>query len=113
MATLFGLLEPEEFVGKLWHRAATSGGRTRFPEAASRLEDARVSLGVLFRGLGGPPALALRGLADRAGRAAGWRDRLSGGAASPAARRDSQALYLPAVVDLWPDAADNLSLIHI
>ena len=111
MKSLLGLLEPEEFVGKLWHRAARGDARPRFPEAASRLEDARRSLGVVFRGLGGAPALSIVGIgAGASGHRTSWRERFSSASAAPAARRDSQALYLPAVVDLWPDRADNQAL---
>ncbi len=111
MRSLLGLLEPEEFVGKLWHRATASAGRPRFPEAASTLEEARGAVGVLFRGLGGPPGIAIAAASGRgAGRNASWRERLSGASAGLVSRRDSQALYLPAVVDLWPDVADNRGL---
>ena len=111
MKSLLGLLEPEEFVGKLWHRAARGDARPRFPEAASKLEDARRSLGVVFRGLGGAPALSIVGIgAGASGHRTSWRERFSSASAAPAARRDSQALYLPAVVDLWPDRADNQAL---
>jgi nitric oxide reductase NorD protein len=111
MRSLLGLLEPEEFVGKLWHRATASAARPRFANAASRLEDARGAVGILFRGLGGPPATAIAASSARdAGRSASWRERLAGASTGVASRRDSQALYLPAVVDLWPDAVDNRAL---
>jgi nitric oxide reductase NorD protein len=112
MASLLSLLEPEEFVGRLWHRGATLKARPRFPGAASRLEEARGSLGVLFRGLGGEPSLAIVGRNRQApGRpAARWRARLSGAPTEIASRRDSQSLLLPVVVDLWPDPADNRAL---
>ncbi len=111
MKSLLGLLEPEEFVGKLWHRAVHGDARPRFPEAASRLEDARRSLGVVFRGLGGAAALSIVGIgAGESGHRTSRRERFSSASAAPTARRDSQALYLPAVVDLWPDRADNQAL---
>jgi nitric oxide reductase NorD protein len=97
MNALFGLLEPEEFVGRLWHRLSSGRAPARFPEAGSSLESVRGTLGVLFRGLGGPPGLAI------AARASGARD-------DCAARRDARALYLPAIVDLWPERADNRAL---
>ena len=112
MRSLLGLLEPEEFVGKLWHRATASAVRPRFPEAASTLEERAAAVGVLFRGLGGPPAHAIAASGARgAGEIA-----QAGANGCPArrpslvSRRDSQALYLPAVVDLWPDVADNRAL---
>ncbi len=111
MKSLLGLLEPEEFVGRLWHRAAASSARPRYPEAASTLQEAHGSLGVLFRGLGGAPALSILGVGDRpVGRRAGWRERLAGVRTEAASRRDSEAVYLPAVIDLWPDRADNRAL---
>ncbi len=110
MRSLLGLLEPEEFVGKLWHRAAGFGAPPRFPEAASRLDEARASLGVLFRGLAGPRRSHLCGVGERVkGGSARWRERRSG-SATLVSRRDGQALYLPAVIDLWPERADNRAL---
>lgn len=95
MKALLELLEPEEFVGKLWHRFTTRRRRPAFPDAASNLESARASLGLMFRGLGGPAGLAVSA-APRGSRFL--------------ARRDEQAIYLPASVDFWPDAADNRAL---
>jgi nitric oxide reductase NorD protein len=111
MKSLLGLLEPEEFVGKLWHRVTGLGVEPRFPEAASNLDAARGSLGMVFRGLGGTPALTIAGVGDRATeRRPTWRERLSGARMAIVSRRDNQALYLPAVIDLWPDRADNWAL---
>src|SRR6516164_4833472 len=102
MKSLLGLLEPEEFVGKLWHRVTGLGVEPRFPEAASNLDAARGSLGMVFRGLGGTPALTIAGVGDRATeRRPTWRERLSGARMAIVSRRDNQALYLPAVIDLW------------
>ena len=53
-------LEYEEQFGRFWHRLV--GDQTsypRFPEAAVSLEGERRRLAVLFRGLGGDPALEL------------------------------------------------------
>ena len=53
-------LEYEEQFGRFWHRLV--GDQTsypRFPDAAVSLEGERRRLAVLFRGLGGDPALEL------------------------------------------------------
>jgi len=46
--SLLGLLEPEEFVGKLGHRLTSA-----------TVDEARRSLGIVFRGLGGAPGLSI------------------------------------------------------
>jgi nitric oxide reductase NorD protein len=56
----FAFLEYEEQFGRFWHRLV--GHQTSYPrflEAAVSLEDERRRLAVLFRGLGGDPALEL------------------------------------------------------
>ena len=64
MASLF---EPEEIVGRIWHRLV--GGTSsypRHPQAAVRLDEMRTRLGVMFRALGGPGGVRLgRGAAER------------------------------------------------
>ena len=60
MKSLLALLEPEEFVGKLWHDfAGRASAQRRFPEASVAFEEVRRPLAVLFRGLGGAPGLRL------------------------------------------------------
>ena len=58
--------EPEEFVGGIWHRlVGDTSSYPRHPQAAVRLEEVRIRLGVLFRALGGPGAVRLAGVRPR------------------------------------------------
>ena len=47
--------EPEETIGKIWHRWAShfDAPEPTYPQAAVHLEDETARLSVLFRGLGG------------------------------------------------------------
>ncbi len=111
MAFLLGLLEPEEFVGRRWHRLVGGEEGGGFPAAAVQLEEVRRTLAILFRGLGGPSALKLAALRrGEAGHRLSWRERLAGGARVAVARRDAEAVRLPAVIDVLPDTADNRAL---
>jgi nitric oxide reductase NorD protein len=112
MKSLLSLLEPEEFVGGLWHRLLERvDNEKRFPEAAAKLDDLQRSLGVLFHGLGGPPALRLApaGESEQTHRR-NLRQRIAGHDRRIVARRDGQALYLPPIVDAFPEERLNRSL---
>lgn len=54
------LFEPEESVGKLWHRLV-GGASTyrRHPNAAVQLDAVRGRIGVMFRALGGDGAIRI------------------------------------------------------
>ncbi len=57
---MWDFLEPEEKVGRYWHRlVGNAASYPHHPQAAVTLESVRTSLGVFFRGLGGTPGLAL------------------------------------------------------
>ena len=112
MKSLLSLLEPEEFVGKLWHDiAGHAHAQTRFPEAAVALEEVRQPLAVLFRGLGGAPGLrlAVAGETGSAHRPA-LRQRIVGASRLTVAHRNGEALYLPPLVNSYPTRAENRAL---
>lgn len=60
-------LDPEELVGKCWHRVAGEGADSYpgHPDAAVTLDEVRDSLGVYFRGLGGDPGIQLAPVGER------------------------------------------------
>ncbi|BAI75498.1 nitric-oxide reductase NorD protein (plasmid) [Azospirillum sp. B510] len=102
--------EPEETVGRLWHRLI--GGRSsypRHPEAAVTLETMRPRLAVFFRALGGDRGVRLAaGTATLSGHRLPLPDRIGLGAERverPAL--DGDVLRLPATIDLFPDPALN------
>ena len=112
MKSLFSLLEPEEFVGKLWHDiAGRAPAQKHFPEASVAFEEMRQSLAVLFRGLGGAPGLRLA-VAGEMGSAhrPTLRQRIAGAHRLTVARRNGQALYLPPLIDSYPTRAENRAL---
>lgn len=107
------LLEPEETVGSTWHGLVEGiGDVPRFPAAAAKLEDLGAALAVLFRGLGGAGGVTLRPVAampseHRRGigaRIARDRQRLH------RTRIDGDTLYLPAVLDVFPERDLNRAL---
>ncbi|PWC89434.1 protein norD [Azospirillum sp. TSH100] len=105
--------EPEETVGRLWHRLI--GGRSSYPhhpEAAVMLETMRPRLAVFFRALGGDHGVRLA-----AGTAAVSGHRLSllgriglGEERVERAALDGNVLQLPTTIDLFPDPALNEKL---
>jgi nitric oxide reductase NorD protein len=111
--SIFDLLELEEQVGRAWHRLA---GRppsfAHFPEAAVELVELRASLGVFFRALGGDPALrVVESTLSRSDHRLSWRQRLAMSEEKlPFAKRDEEALRLPAWLDCFPDRALNRDL---
>ena len=105
--------EPEEFVGGIWHRlVGDTSSYPRHPQAAVRLEEVRIRLGVLFRALGGPGAVRLAGgAAEASGHRLGLIQRLGLGTEKlERARYDGVTLQLPDRIDLFPDRADNAAL---
>ncbi|MDR0807897.1 MAG: nitric oxide reductase D protein [Gemmobacter sp.] len=105
--------EPEETVGKLWHRlAAKLDPDPRFPEAAVRFEVMRGRIAVLFRGLGGGQDVELKPVADQIGRhRVSWRRWLAAGADHVArASFDGEALRLPVELAVFPAREDNEAL---
>ena len=105
--------EPEEFVGGLWHRLVGNTASYRHhPEAAVRLDDMRVRLGVLFRALGGPGAVRLAaGTAETSHHRLGLRQRLGLDAEKlPRPHYDGVTLHLPDSIDLFAERALNAGL---
>ncbi len=107
------LLEPEETVGSTWHGLVEGiEDVPRFPAAAVKLEELNAALAVLFRGLGGDGGITLKPIAaalstHRRGigaRIARDRQRLD------RARIDGDSLYLPAVLDVFPQPDLNRAL---
>ncbi|MDR3212476.1 MAG: VWA domain-containing protein [Azoarcus sp.] len=102
----------EERIGQIWHRIVTRAAVERHPAAAVQLEDVTRRLGVFFRALGGDAGLRLcHATEDRHGHRRRWLARLAGsGERLFLARRDSETLRLPPVIDLFPDADLNRDL---
>jgi nitric oxide reductase NorD protein len=111
--SIFDLLELEEQVGRAWHRVA---GRptsfAHFPEAAVQLVELRASLAVFFRALGGDQAVrVVESTACRSDHRLSWRQRLAMSEEKlPFAKRDQEALRLPARLDCFPDRGLNRDL---
>jgi nitric oxide reductase NorD protein len=107
------LFEPEEMIGKYWHRLVGSSRSYRsHPEAAVSLDSMRVRLGLLFRACGGNGAIRIVATA-----ATNSRHRLNFkqaiGLGSETLERpalDESSLRLPATIDVFPDARDNEAL---
>ena len=102
--------EPEESVGKIWHRLASRlDPPPLFPAAAARFDDMAARARVVFRGLGGDPAVEVRPVALEASRhRTSFRRRLASAAEHVAqASFDGEVLRLPAGIAVFPDRADN------
>lgn len=105
--------EPEETVGKLWHHLL---GRvapvSRHDAAAVRLEDMRPRLALMFRAMGGDPAVELKAVTDQAVRhRLSWRARLAApDQRTPRTGFDGEALRLPAELAVFPDPDLNGAL---
>ncbi|MBI1207127.1 MAG: VWA domain-containing protein [Azospirillum sp.] len=107
---MWAWLEPEEWIGRQWHRwASRSASYPRHPESAVRLELIRHSLTVFFRGLGGDPGLQVAETpSGRSGHRLSLRQRLGFDDEDIAAARLDQAfLHLPESLDFLPSAALN------
>jgi nitric oxide reductase NorD protein len=105
--------EPEETVGKLWHAYASrldapsvhDGARVGLDEVGGRLA-------VLFRGLGGSPAVEIKPVApERSGHRLSLRRRLGTAAeTTPRASFDGEALRLPESLAELPSREGNAAL---
>jgi nitric oxide reductase NorD protein len=105
--------EPEEFVGGIWHRlVGDASSYPRHAQAAVRLDEMRIRLGVLFRALGGPGAVRLAaGSTEASTHRLGFMQRLGLGTEKlERARYDGITLQLPDRIDVFPDRADNAAL---
>ena len=107
------IFEPEEVVGKAWHKWVTTIGA---PEAhddhAVALDEVSGRLAVLFRGLGGAGETEIRPVADESsGHRLGFLRRLGAEAESvPRASFDGAVLRLPARLAVFPAREANAAL---
>ena len=105
--------EPEETVGKLWHKFASrldaplahEGAAVDFSEVGGRLA-------VFFRGLGGSPSIELRPVSDEISHhRLGWRRRLGTEAEIvPRTSFDGEILRLPSTLAVFPGREANGAL---
>ncbi|WP_448189769.1 VWA domain-containing protein [Azospirillum sp. sgz301742] len=105
-----GMFEPEEFVGRHWHRLV--GNRSSYPhhpEAAVSLETLRHRLAVFYRGLGGDHGVRLAAGAKAAsGHRLSLLDRIGLGTEKiDKASLDGEVLQLPPSIALFPEARLN------
>jgi len=102
----------EEYVGQLWHRLVTRAAATHHPRAAVILDDVERSVGVLFRALGGTPALRIdKAHANPHGARRTWLQRLAGSHRKiTLAWRDADSLRLPERIACFADVDLNREL---
>ncbi len=105
--------EPEESIGKLWHKFAS---RLDVPDvheqAAVDLSEVAGRLAVFFRALGGNPAAELRAVSDEISQhRLSWRRRLGTEAeALPRTSYDGEILRLPSQLAVFPQREANGAL---
>ncbi|WP_275099168.1 nitric oxide reductase activation protein NorD [Sedimenticola hydrogenitrophicus] len=99
----------EEKVGELWHRMITRMADTRYPEAAVHLEEIELTVGIMFRALGGDGGLeVLAANATEHGARRGLLQRIAGSSKRiELAWRDEQSLRLPVSIDYFPERRLN------
>jgi nitric oxide reductase NorD protein len=105
--------EPEESVGKIWHALASRlDAPPEHAGAEVHLADIRGRLAVLFRGLGGSPAVELKAVATEAsGHRLSFLRRLGTPAErAPRASFDGEALRLPCSLAVFPAREANAAL---
>ena len=113
MAGPWSLFEPEETIGRGWHRLVGGGASwPRYPQAGVDLAAIKGPLAVYFRGLGGPPGVGVApAVAQTSGHRLSQRLRLALGEEQvDQARRDRNRLYLPARIEAFDDPALNHGL---
>jgi len=105
--------EPEEAVGRVWHRLASRiDAPPSFEDSRVDLADIAPRLGVFFRGLGGAGAVEIKGVADETSHhRLSWKRRLGTGSESvPRAHFDGGTLRLPASLAALPGREANGAL---
>lgn len=105
--------EPEETIGKLWHAYASRLDAPRVHDGARvDLSEVGGRLAVLFRGLGGSPAVEIRPVApERSGHRLSHLRRLGTDAETmPRASFDGEALRLPESLAVFPAREANAAL---
>ena len=113
MTGFMSLFEPEETIGRFWHRlVGVSTSAPRFPQAGVELVSLKASLSVYFRGLGGPAGVAVSpAVAQTSKHRRSQRLKLAlGEERVDSARRDRNTLYLPARIEAFDDPALNRAL---
>ncbi len=109
----FNPFEPEEAIGRLWHRIITTNtGIPFFADDAARLDALQRRLGVFFRGLGGGMGTDIVPIqAEVSGHRLKWRERLGNVEAEiHRARIDGDTLFLPVQLGAFPDRRLNEAL---
>lgn len=107
---LVDLMQPEGTIGNLWHDMASGiDAETRFPSARVELASVRPSLAVLFRALGGSGGVEIGEAAATLVRHRQPPKRKLGAERDLeyVAQYDSEKLYLPPVMDAFPDPRLN------
>ncbi len=110
---LLHLLEPEESIGKLWHRAVGRGSTTpHFPDEAVKFEDVVGRLRIFFRGLGGDAGVELKSAVPEVSHHRLTRRLRLGKRAERLgrARFNGERLSLPDSIDFFPHKAQNEAL---
>ncbi|MCW8847688.1 MAG: nitric oxide reductase, partial [Sedimenticola sp.] len=99
----------EEKVGEIWHRMITRMAETRYPDAAVHLEEIELTMGIMFRALGGDGGLEVAAAnATEHGARRGLLQRIAGNNKRiELAWRDDQSLRLPATIDYFPEQQLN------
>ncbi len=102
----------EEHVGQVWDRFITKIANQGYPEAAVTLDQVKIPLGVFYRALGGDSALRITATTATLHKARrSWLHKVAGtGKKVELAWQDEICLYLPAQLDLFPDAQLNRDL---
>lgn len=102
----------EEYVGQLWHHFITNAASKEYPEAAVLLDDVRVSVGILFRALGGDAGLQIvNSLKTDYARKRNILQRIAGTAKkAELASRNEDKLSLPERIAIFPDKKLNHDL---
>ena len=102
----------EEQVGIRWHRLITRLADDQHAQAAVALESEQTRLGIVFRALGGDPALRVAAATPRALKARRrWLQRIAGtGRRHELAWRDDESVRVPAQIGLYPERGLNRDL---
>lgn len=102
----------EEFVGKIWHKLISRAASREHAEAAVSLDEVRVSVGVIFRALGGDGGLRVEAAtATEHGARRRWLERIAGsGRSVELAWRDFETLRLPERIALFAERSLNRDL---
>ncbi|MCK5423941.1 MAG: VWA domain-containing protein [Emcibacter sp.] len=110
---MFELFEPEELVGKKWHKLVRDqSSYVHHTESAVRLEDIKQVISIFFRAIGGDPGVDVNSVSETSqSHRLSWRLRLGmDNERLAVAKRDNDSLLLPAVIDYFPEKHLNRSL---